>query len=137
MFAHFRSVLSFRWVTMMWSSAFAGLLVGFFIGSLDAGVISSISAIIVAIISTVLGGTKLNALAADNNNYEGRVGSFALAALIAFGVGTWIRVNHVFEPSVGSEVKHLREAGFSDAEAREIALFSVYKIVPKDRTIRP
>ena len=113
----------------------AGLLVGFFVGGLDSSsFVGSVMTTILAVVTAILGATKLKSLAADD--YDVRVAWFSAATLVALFAGIWFKSNHPLAPTLASEYAQIRAAGYSEAEARDLAVYSVYKIVPKDRTVR-
>ena len=114
----------------------AGLLVGFFVGGLDtSSVIGPVTTAILAIVTAVLGATQLRFMAVVDN-YDARVAAFSLATLAALFFGIWFKANHPLSPSLASEYAHFRAAGYPEDDARELALYSVYKIPLKDRPAR-
>ena len=77
----------------------AGLLVGFFVGGLDSSsFLGSVMTTILAVVTAILGATKLKSLAADD--YDVRVVSFSAATLVALFVGIWFKSNHPLAPTL-------------------------------------
>jgi xanthosine utilization system XapX-like protein len=110
-----------------------GLLVGVVLALIDVSVIGSISVVIAAIVGAMIGVSKPQWIQAEYSNT--RIAAFGISAALAFAGGVALKENHYFSPSVKSETARFTDAGFSEQASRDLALYSLFKLVPKDRTL--
>jgi hypothetical protein len=116
---------------------FAGAASGFFVGVVlalvDVSVIGSLSVVIAAIVGAMIGVSKPQWIKAEYSNT--RIAAFGISAALAFAGAFTMKAYHVFSPSVQGETDRFKAAGFSDQESRDLAVYSLFKLVPKDRTL--
>ena len=111
----------------------SGLFVGVVLALVDVSVIGSISVVIAAIVGAVIGVSKPQWIQAQYSNE--RIAAFGITAAVVFAVVFALKEHHCFSPSVKSETARFMGAGFSEQASRDLALYSLFKLVPKDRTI--
>lgn len=102
------------------ASSATGVLVGVLLGSIESSSLGGLSAVIVAVMSLLSGVSRPAWLAADTS--DTRVLAFSACAVVAYLSASILQRSGAYDPSLATQVKIFRDVGFTDGEARNLAV---------------